>query len=216
VNLSAVRTFELLLMFLFGIRKNVGCLPDEQCVIVSNHNSDLDTYALASLLSRTHKKKTRVVAARDTFAGGFAGWFARWSLDALLVDRHPTGHHDPLAEVKEALKKGRSLIVYPEGTRGEPGKLESFKRGVGVLAAEFPDLPVYPVFIKGVEKCLARNEYLIVPFEIGLTATDKPLYGRDFLKQTGGGSREASKLITQALEEEVKRLGGLKRVATGT
>jgi 1-acyl-sn-glycerol-3-phosphate acyltransferase len=208
MNLYAVRTFELFLIFLFGIRKNIKHVPDEQCIIVANHNSALDTFVLASLLSWKHKKRTRVVAAKDTFASGVAGWVARWSLDALLVERHPTGHHDPLAEVKEVLRKCRSLIIYPEGTRGEPGKMESFKRGVGVLSAEFPDLPVYAVFIKGVEKCLARNEYLMVPFEIALTVAAKPLYGRDFLKDAD--PREASKRITQALEDEVQRLGGLK------
>lgn len=208
MNLYAVRTFELFLIFLFGIRKNIKHLPDEQCIVIANHNSDLDTFVLASLLGWKHKQRTQVVAAKDTFAGGVAGWIAAWALNALLVERHPAGHHDPLAEVKDVLRKGQSLIIYPEGTRGEPGKMESFKRGVGVLAAEFPDLPVYPVFIKGVERALARNEYLMVPFEIGLTVASKPFYGRDFLKDAD--PREASKLITQALEDEVQRLGGLK------
>ena len=205
MNLYAVRTIELFLIFLFGIRKNIKHVPDEQCIIVANHNSDLDTYVLASLLSWKHKQTTRVVAAKDTFAGGIAGWIARNTLDALLVERNPTGHHDPLAEVKEVLRQGRSLIIYPEGTRGEPGKMEEFKRGVGVLAAEFPDLLVWPVFIKGVEKCLARNEYLLVPFEISLKVAEKPVRGRDFLNDSE--PRAASKRITQALEEEVKRMG---------
>lgn len=208
MNPHAVRAVELLLIFLFGIRKNIKHVPDEPCIIIANHNSDLDTYVLASLLSWKHKKKTRVVAAKDTFVGGIVGWIARNTLDVLLVERHPSGHQDPLTKVKDGLRSGQSLIIYPEGTRGEPGKLESFKRGVGVLATEFPDLPVYAVFIKGVEKALARNEYLVVPFEIGLTVADRPLYARDFLKNAE--PREASKLITQALEEEVKRMGGLK------
>ena len=67
---------------------------------------------------------------------------------------------------------------------------------------------MYPVFIKGVEKGLARNEYLVVPFEIGLTVAAKPFYGREYLKDTEPG--EASKRITQALEDEVQRLAGLK------
>ena len=208
MNLYVVRTIELFLIFLFGIRKNIKHVPDDQCIIVANHNSDLDTYVLASLLSWKHKQRTRVVAAKDTFAGGVAGWIARSTLDALLVDRHASGHTDPLAPVREVLRAGKSVILYPEGTRGDPGKMESFKRGIGVLATDFPDLPVYPVFIKGVEKALARNEYLVVPFEIALTVADHPFYGRDFLKDAG--PREASKRFTQALEDEVKRMGGLK------
>jgi 1-acyl-sn-glycerol-3-phosphate acyltransferase len=189
------------------LRKNIKHVPDGQCIVVANHNSSLDTYVLASLLSRQQKRKTRVVAAKDTFAGGFAGWFARWSLNVELLERNPRGAHDPLAGAKRLLKDGCSLIVYPEGTRGEPGRMAPFKRGVGVLAAEFPDLPVYPVFIKGVERCLARNEYLVVPFEISLQVSQRPVYGRDLLGRDTD-LREASKLIANALEDVVRNMAG--------
>ena len=207
MNLFAVETLELFLIFLFGLRKNVKHVPDGQCIIAANHNSSLDTYVLASLLSRQHKRETRVVAAKDTFARGFAGWFARWSLNVELLERNPRGGHDPLAGAKKLLRDGWSLIVYPEGTRGEPGIMAPFKRGVGVLAADFPDLPVYPVFIKGVERCLARNEYLVVPFEISLQVAERPVRGRDFLGQAAD-VREASKLFTSALEDAVRCMGG--------
>ncbi len=208
MNLFAVETLEVFLMFLFGLRKNIKHVPDGQCIIAANHNSSLDTYVLASLLSSEQKKRTRVVAAKDTFARGFAGWFARWSLHAELLERNPRGAHDPLAGAKQLLKDGWSLIVYPEGTRGEPGRMAPFKRGVGVLAADFPDLPVYPVFIKGVERCLARTEYLVVPFEISLQVAEQPVYGRDFLGPAAD-PREASKLFTKALEDVVRSMGGV-------
>jgi len=206
MNLFAVETLEWFLIFFFGLRKNVKRVPDGQCIIAANHNSSLDTYVLASLLSRQQKRKTRVVAAKDTFARGLGGWFARWTLNVELLERNPHGAHDPLAGAKQILKDGWSLIVYPEGTRGEPGVMAPFKRGVGVLAAEFPDLPVYPVFIKGVERCLARDEYLVVPFEISLRVAECPLYGRDFLAQTTD-VRQASKLIAKTLEDAVRELG---------
>lgn len=206
MNLPVVRAIELFLVFFFGIRKKIRHLPDEQCILAANHNSALDTYVLASLLGSHHRKMTRVIAAKDTFASGLLGWFARWSLDVVLVDRHAVGHHALLEEPKRLLQEGWSLILYPEGTRGEPGKIESFKRGVGVLATEFPDVPFYPVFIRGVERCLARNEYLAVPFEIALEVGEAPLYGRDFLKEDPD-PRRASKTFAGALEDEVRRLG---------
>ncbi|MBN1269683.1 MAG: 1-acyl-sn-glycerol-3-phosphate acyltransferase [Kiritimatiellae bacterium] len=208
MNARAVSVIELFLVFFFGIRKNRKRLPDEQCIVIANHNSSLDTYVLASLFSWRHKNRTRVAAAKDTFAGGFAGWVAQKTLQVILVDRAPVGAHDPLAEVKQLLREGNSLIIYPEGTRGEPGKIEEFKRGIGVLAAEFPDLPVYPVFIKGVEKCLARDEYLLVPFEIHIKVAENPVRGREFLKD-GANKREASKEITKALEQKVCALGAV-------
>ena len=212
MNLPVVRTIEWFLVFFFGIRKNVPRLPDEQCVVAANHNSALDTYVLASLLTRRHRRKTRVIAAKDTFSTGLLGWFARWSLDVVLVDRHGRGHHDLLEEPKRLLLEGWSLILYPEGTRGEPGKIAPFKRGIGVLAAQFPDLPFFPVFIRGVERCLARNEYLAVPFEIQIEAGLAPLRGRDFLS-AHPDPRDASKAFAQALEDEVRQLGRQPRPA---
>jgi len=207
VNATAVKAIELFLVFFYGIRKKIARLPDEQCIIIANHNSSLDTYVLASLLSWKHKQTTRVAAAKDTFASGLVGWIAQKTLRVVLVERHPSGKQNPLDEILDLLRQGLSLIIYPEGTRGEPGRMAPFKRGVGVLSVEFPDVPVYPVFIKGVEKCLARNEYLAVPFEIGLEVSGQPLYGRDFLKDARN-KREASKLAAKAMENEVRGLGG--------
>ncbi|OQA29535.1 MAG: 2-acyl-glycerophospho-ethanolamine acyltransferase [Verrucomicrobia bacterium ADurb.Bin345] len=206
MNLPAVRTIELFLIFFFGIRKRIRHLPDDPCIVAANHNSSLDTYVLASLLSPSHRARTRVLAAKDTFKQGFAGWFARKTLNVVLVERKPAGHHDPLLEPRQLLAGGFSLILYPEGTRGEPGRMEHFKRGVGVLATAFPDTPVWPVFIRGVERCLARSEYLAVPFEIGLEIGAAPLYGRDFLANATD-VREASKQFTEALETAVRTLG---------
>ncbi len=207
MNATAVYIIELFLVFFYGIRKKIARLPDEQCIVIANHNSSLDTYVLASLLSWKHKQTTRVAAAKDTFASGFVGWVAHKTLRVVLVDRHPRGKTNPLAEIEDLLGQGLSLIIYPEGTRGDPGHIEPFKRGVGVLSVAYPDVPVYPVYIKGIEKCLARDEYLAVPFEIGLEVSETPLYGRDFLKD-GSNARNASKAAAHAMEEAVRELAG--------
>jgi 1-acyl-sn-glycerol-3-phosphate acyltransferase len=208
MNRAAVQAIEIGLTFLFGIRKNRARLPDDQCLLVANHNSFLDTYALASLLSFAHKGRTRVAAAKDTFAGGLLGWLARTTLDVVLVERRPAGQ-DPLAEIKAILRGGSSLILFPEGTRGEPGELVRFKRGVGLLAVEHPDLPVYPVFMRGLDRCLGRNDSLLVPFEVRLTAAETPLFGRESLRACPESVRDASRHFTLAVENAVRRLGGL-------
>jgi 1-acyl-sn-glycerol-3-phosphate acyltransferase len=211
MNRTAVQCIEIGLTLLFGISKNRARLPDEQSLLVANHDSFLDAYALASLLSWRHKGRTRVAAAKDAFATGPLGWFARTTLDVVLVERRPAGQ-DPLAEIKELLRRGSSLILFPEGTRGEPGQMTRFKRGVGLLAVEFPDLPVYPVFMRGVERILGRNDSLLVPFEIGLTVAEAPLFGRDSQRAFPESPRDASRHFAAAAENAVRRLGGLPEV----
>ncbi len=163
----------------------------------------------ASLLAWDHKRRTRVAAARDTFGNGLLGWFARTTLDTVLVERRPTKGQDPLEPLKALLVEGRSLVLYPEGTRGEPGDLVPFKRGIGLLAMAFPEIPIYAIYIRGVERCLGRKEVLLVPFQVRLMADHTPLCGGDFPPLPGEGERERSARIALALENRLRALGGL-------
>ena len=206
MNRPVVRGIELFLIFFFGIHKNRRHLPEEQCILISNHNSPLDTFVLASLFTGKHRASVRVVAAKDSFGKGIQGWLAKWILQIVLVERHVQGLQNPLEETSRLLREKFSLIIYPEGTRGEPGMMVPFKRGIGVLATQFPDIPIFPVFIQGVEKCLARNDHILVPFEIGIRVSDEPFYGRDHIKE-GKNLHEVSSQITQSLESRVRSLG---------
>ena len=80
--------------------------------------------------------------------------------------------------------------------------LQHFKSGIGKIAAGFPDLPVYPVFIAGAERTMPRGTAIPVPFNIRLKVMP-PVLGRDFV-QHGDHARKA---LTQFLEEVFVREG---------
>ena len=69
-----------------------------------------------------------------------------------------------LAEAIQALQNDSILILFPEGTRGEPEKFGRFKTGVAILAEMFPQVPTVPVFLHGLGKALPRGEAMLVPF----------------------------------------------------
>ena len=56
------------------------------------------------------------------------------------------------------------MILFPEGTRGQPEELREFKSGLYHLCATSPDATVIPVFMHGLGKALPRGEALLVPF----------------------------------------------------
>ena len=64
----------------------------------------------------------------------------------------------------ELLEKGESLILFPEGSRGEPGVMQRFKKGVGLLLEKYPNIPYIPVYMKGMGKILPKGDNVLVPF----------------------------------------------------
>jgi len=64
----------------------------------------------------------------------------------------------------DLLKKGKSIILFPEGTRGKPGELSEFKSGVAVLLKKNAKIPFIPVFLSGMGNILPKGSRLILPY----------------------------------------------------
>jgi 1-acyl-sn-glycerol-3-phosphate acyltransferase len=135
-------------------------------IIVANHNSHLDTMVLMSLFPLRLLPRLHPVAAMDYFLSSrWFSWFALRIVGILPIKRTVArGDDNPLLPCNDALAHGQVLIVFPEGSRGEPEHMQSFKGGIARLAESNPGAPVIPVYLHGLGKALPKGEALLVPF----------------------------------------------------
>jgi len=157
-------------------------LPQQgPAIIVANHNSHLDTLVLMSLYPLSMLYRLRPVAAMDYFLRNkLLAWFALNIMGILPLQRKVrAGREDPLADSVAALQRGEILILFPEGSRGEPERMGRFRTGVAHLAKRMPDVPVVPVYLHGLGMALPKGEALLVPFFCDVFISDPLLWQGD-------------------------------------
>jgi 1-acyl-sn-glycerol-3-phosphate acyltransferase len=165
-----VMLFRPIARVMFGLNKlGAENLPTRgPAIIVANHNSHVDTLVLLCIFPSRLIGRLRPVAAADHFLGDpVSSWFSRRVVGIIPLKRTGIARgEDVLAEAKEALSEGDILIVFPEGTRGEPEEMGSFKAGVARLAEAAPDAPIVPIYIQGAGRALPKGARIPVPFDI--------------------------------------------------
>ena len=162
--LLIVRPF-LALVLGVNLRRAERLPQSGPAILAANHNSHLDTLLLMSLFPLSQLHRVRPVAAADYFLKNrFIAWFALNIMHILPLARRPKPGVAPLAHIEAALNAGDILILFPEGTRGEPEKRSELKTGIAHLMEHAPEVPVVPIYLHGLGKALPKGEWLPVPF----------------------------------------------------
>jgi 1-acyl-sn-glycerol-3-phosphate acyltransferase len=69
----------------------------------------------------------------------------------------------------EALRHGDSLVIFPEGTRGNKADPAAFKAGLFHLAEAFPEVQLIPAWIDNVQRVMPKGEVVPVPLLCSVT-----------------------------------------------
>ncbi len=148
-------------------------------IVVANHNSHMDVFALLSLFPLQRQFDVHPVAAADYFLSNkYLAWFTLNILNIIPISRKG-GETNPLALCEQALREGKTLILFPEGTRGEPGKLSPLKSGLWYLSQSVPEVPIIPIWLRGTEKVMAKGNRIPLPLFIDVVIGDALSFNAD-------------------------------------
>ena len=109
-------------------------------IFASKHESAFETYAYTDIIPHS----VFVLKKELTYIPLFGWGQALYGM--IPVDRGAGARamKGMLAEAKKRVAAGRSIIIFPEGTRCKHGQVKGYKSGI-VFLAEGLDMPVVPV-----------------------------------------------------------------------
>ena len=161
----------------------LGCPPKaEQRIYFANHQSHADLVMIWAALPQELRGITRPIAAKDYWtASPLRAWITREVFHAIYVDRSRSDktEGDPLEPLVDALHKGDSIILFPEGTRGHTGEPQAFKAGLYNLARQFPGVVLVPAWIHNVQRLMPKGEVVPVPMLCSVTFGTPVALGAD-------------------------------------
>ena len=173
-------------------------------IIAANHSSYMDHLIIASTFVNHLNKRMHFLAKKEHFEGFFQKRFHEWA-DAIPLDRQ-AGGKEALKWAIEALKKGKIISIYPEGTRTLDGKVHKGKTGIARLALA-AKVPVLPVGIIGTFEMMPKGKRLPglrrAAMRIGRLMYFDDYYGKE-------NDPDVLRKITDDIMNNIARLAGKK------
>jgi 1-acyl-sn-glycerol-3-phosphate acyltransferase len=136
----------------------------DQFIFVANHNSHMDTMMLLCSVPFRLLGKTHPLAAQDYFGKTpITTWLSKIFVNAALIKRIKGDGENPIQMMVEWLDLGHSLIIFPEGSRGTPDIMQSFKKGISLVLKERPNIPYIPAYLENTSGPLPKGDGLLIP-----------------------------------------------------
>lgn len=179
--------------FLTGIRakQTSPIAKDTPCIYYANHSSHLDGLVIWSCLTPNIRPYVHPVMTEDYWnKNRLRRYLSRRIFRAILIPRHATKMNfteensqdekipnqimdrntsstsnkvNALAIMQDILDQGESLIIFPEGTRGNGESIQDFKAGLWHLSRKNPNVQLVPIYLENLNRVLPKGSHLVVP-----------------------------------------------------
>jgi len=186
-------------MFFRGEVEGQAHLPREGgFLIAANHASFLDPPMIGAQVGR----QLAFFARKTLWRRGFASWWLD-TVGTIPVDRDGGQDVSAIKRVLGALKAGRGLILFPEGTRTSDGRLQEPKAGVGLIACR-AQVPVVPARIFGSRKAMGKGQPLRLGTPVNV-AFGPPILASDYDPGTSAG-KERYQIASERIFSKIAAL----------
>ncbi len=203
LNYSMSYSTKALYYGMFNIRKKIINPNKEKlrkpCIIICNHQSHLDLIYNMSISSKI------IILTNN--------WVQKSKIYGRIVqmaDFYPfsEGYETLVPKLREKVKEGFSILVYPEGTRSVNYKMKRFHKGAFYLAEKL-NLDILPIVMHGTGYCMTKGDDLLVKNAtvtvkyLDRIAPDNKNYGTNYserAKKTGRYFREEYNQMRLELE----------------
>lgn len=146
----------------------------EPRVYLANHSSYMDIPCLFSGLSVNLYFIAKAEVKKIPFVGIFM-----MATKMIFLDRTSRQKSiNSMNSAGELIKKGKSVLVFPEGTRSRTGELQNFKKGAFMLAYN-SGLTIVPVHLEGTNHVMPSDSLSIKPGKVQMTI-GQPICSSDF------------------------------------
>jgi 1-acyl-sn-glycerol-3-phosphate acyltransferase len=165
---------------------------DIPVLFVSNHQSNFD---IALFMSHINKPKGYIAKIEMKKIPVLRTWMEY--MHCVFMERGtPRKAAEAISEGIKILKRGYSMVLFPEGTRSKGDHMNEFKAGAFKLATK-SGVPIVPVTIKGSYKLMEQNNSKIRPAEVEIYI--HPIISVDNLtREEEGALSEDVKAIIQS------------------
>jgi 1-acyl-sn-glycerol-3-phosphate acyltransferase len=127
-------------------------------VFIANHHSYMDIPCLLAAIPQP----VRFMAKKSLFHVPIFGWGLR-ATGFIPIDRADSSKATrSLGMATDRIRKGNSIVIFPEGSRSRERSMSEFKRGAFLLALR-GKLPIIPVAIDGTYEVMPATRLRIVP-----------------------------------------------------
>lgn len=174
-------------------------------IIAANHCSHLDLGLIKSALGEYGHGLMTLGAKDYFFEGDKARQFFFENLTNVIPVERKGGSDDGLRGAREALNKGKTLLIFPEGSRGSTGVITTFRSGIGYLALE-SKIDILPIYVEGSFDAMPKGRPLPTRRDLYVRIGAVLPYEEFSQKIDSTSKQEAARNVARMCQEAVEHL----------